>query len=131
MGTLLTDVIDTFLGKTLQIGQVAFPKEIFRNYVLFLPFQPQWKTWRLHKFPHWCICPGTLKAHDNDSVGTMVNMGDFHVKLAGFGFDVYEINGHDLLSKSPIFSISSIIKKPFFIKTGNNANVACPLLIMK
>ncbi len=32
MGTLLTDVIDTFLGKTLQIGQVAFPKEIFRNY---------------------------------------------------------------------------------------------------
>lgn len=32
MGTLLTDVIDTFLGKALQIGQVAFPKEIFRNY---------------------------------------------------------------------------------------------------
>lgn len=34
---------------------------------------------------------------DNDSVGTMVNMGDFHVKLAGFGFDVYEINGHDMI----------------------------------
>ncbi len=33
---------------------------------------------------------------DNDSVGAMVNMGDFHTKFASFGFDVYEVNGHDM-----------------------------------
>ncbi|MDE7432783.1 MAG: hypothetical protein K2N34_12835, partial [Lachnospiraceae bacterium] len=29
-------------------------------------------------------------------VGAMVNMGDFHTKFASFGFDVYEVNGHDM-----------------------------------
>lgn len=31
-GSLLYDVIETFPGKALQIEQIAFPKEIFRNY---------------------------------------------------------------------------------------------------
>lgn len=31
-GSLLYDVVETFPGKALQIEQVAFPKEIFRNY---------------------------------------------------------------------------------------------------
>lgn len=33
---------------------------------------------------------------DNDSVGAMVDMGDFREKFRSFGFDVYEVNGHDM-----------------------------------
>ena len=33
---------------------------------------------------------------DNDSVSAMVDMGSFHDKLAAFGFDVAEVNGHDM-----------------------------------
>lgn len=33
---------------------------------------------------------------DNNSVGAMVDMGDFKAKFESFGFDVYEVNGHDM-----------------------------------
>lgn len=33
---------------------------------------------------------------DNDSVGAMVDMGSFNAKLTAFGFDVLEVNGHDM-----------------------------------
>lgn len=33
---------------------------------------------------------------DNDSVRAMVDMGDLHTKFVSFGFDTYEVNGHDL-----------------------------------
>lgn len=33
---------------------------------------------------------------DNNSVGAMVDMGSFQEKLSAFGFDVAEINGHDM-----------------------------------
>lgn len=32
---------------------------------------------------------------DNDSVGTMVEMGNMKQKLAAFEFDVIEVDGHD------------------------------------
>lgn len=33
---------------------------------------------------------------DNRSVGSMVDMGDFHAKLVSFGFEVCEVDGHDI-----------------------------------
>ena len=33
---------------------------------------------------------------DNDSVGAMVDMGSFSEKLTAFGFDVREVDGHDM-----------------------------------
>lgn len=33
---------------------------------------------------------------DNNSVGAMVDMGDLKEKLKSFGFDVYEVDGHDM-----------------------------------
>ncbi|MGH4123622.1 MAG: 1-deoxy-D-xylulose-5-phosphate synthase N-terminal domain-containing protein [Clostridium sp.] len=44
---------------------------------------------------------------DNNSVSAMIDMGDMKKKLHSFGFDVYEVNGHNLdelqevLSKKP------------------------------
>lgn len=40
---------------------------------------------------------------DNDSVGAMVEMGSFRDKLTAFGFDVAEINGHDMAEAESAF----------------------------
>lgn len=40
---------------------------------------------------------------DNDSVGAMVEMGSFKDKLSAFGFDVEEINGHDMREAEQAF----------------------------
>lgn len=40
---------------------------------------------------------------DNDSVGAMVDMGSFADKLAAFGFDVYDVDGHDMNALENVF----------------------------
>lgn len=40
---------------------------------------------------------------DNASVGAMVGMGSFRDKLTAFGFDVAEINGHDMTEAEAAF----------------------------
>lgn len=40
---------------------------------------------------------------DNNSVGAMVDMGDLKSKFSSFGFDVYEVNGHDMNAVEEIF----------------------------
>ncbi len=41
---------------------------------------------------------------DNDSVGTMVDMGSFRAKLEAFGFEVFNVDGHDLAALEDVFS---------------------------
>ena len=40
---------------------------------------------------------------DNDSVGAMVDMGSFPEKLRAFGFDVWDVNGHDMDALESVF----------------------------
>lgn len=40
---------------------------------------------------------------DNDSVGAMVDMGSMQDKLSSFGFDVFEVDGHDLTALEETF----------------------------
>lgn len=44
-----------------------------------------------HKLDNLCVI-----IDDNDSVSAMVDMGNMRQKLEAFGFDVYEVDGHDL-----------------------------------
>ena len=44
---------------------------------------------------------------DNNSVGAMIDMGDMRKKLDSFGFDVYEVDGHNLDALNTVLS-----KKP-------------------
>lgn len=57
-----------------------------------------------------CIFASTKKldnlyviVDDNNSAGAMVDMGDFSAKFSSFGFDVYEVNGHDLIEIEKVF----------------------------
>lgn len=57
-----------------------------------------------------CILAGTHKLDnlcviidDNDSVSAMVNMGSMKKKLEAFDFDVYEVDGHDLMAVESVF----------------------------
>ncbi len=45
-----------------------------------------------------------LIVDDNDSVGAMVDMGSFSEKLGAFGFDTYEVDGHDMDALESAFS---------------------------
>lgn len=38
----------------------------------------------------------TVIIDDNNSVGAMVDIGDMHLKLTSFGFEVFRVDGHDL-----------------------------------
>ncbi len=40
---------------------------------------------------------------DNDSVGAMVSMGSMKAKLESFGFDVFDVNGHDMDALEKVF----------------------------
>lgn len=46
---------------------------------------------------------------DNNSVGTMVDMGDMSSKLKAFGFDVFEVDGHDVLALEKVFNESKVL----------------------
>lgn len=47
---------------------------------------------------------------DNNSVGAMVDMGSFRDKLSAFGFDVAEINGHDMTEAEQTFREMGLLK---------------------
>ena len=58
-----------------------------------------------------CIFASTKKLDNvcliidaNDSVGAMVEMGDFAEKLKAFGFDVFDVNGHDMSALEKVFT---------------------------
>lgn len=58
-----------------------------------------------------CIFAGTKKLDNlcliidaNASVGAMVEMGDFVEKLKAFGFDVFDVNGHDMSALEEVFT---------------------------
>lgn len=40
---------------------------------------------------------------DNDSVGAMVSMGDMSKKLEAFGFETFDVNGHDMAELEKVF----------------------------
>jgi transketolase len=40
---------------------------------------------------------------DNNSVGAMIDMGKLDTKLEAFGFDVYTVNGHNLVDIESVF----------------------------
>lgn len=40
---------------------------------------------------------------DNNSVGTMVDMGSMEEKMTSFGFDVFVVNGHDMEALESVF----------------------------
>lgn len=44
-----------------------------------------------------------LIVDDNDSVGAMVDMGSFAAKFAAFGFEVFEVVGHDMEALEKVF----------------------------
>lgn len=46
----------------------------------------------------------TLIVDDNGSIGRMINMGSLSDKLAAFGFDVAEANGHDTNALERVFN---------------------------
>jgi len=46
----------------------------------------------------------TVIIDDNNSVGTMVNMGDMKRKLEAFNFDVEVVNGHDMEALETVFT---------------------------
>ena len=43
------------------------------------------------RLDHLCVI-----VDDNDSVGAMVDMGNLHGRIASFGFDVLDVDGHDM-----------------------------------
>ena len=45
-----------------------------------------------------------LIVDDNDSVGAMVDMGSFAEKLKAFGFDTFEVDGHDMDALETVFA---------------------------
>lgn len=51
-----------------------------------------------HKLDNLCII-----VDDNNSVGAMVNMGSMTEKLKSFGFDVADVNGHDMAELETAF----------------------------
>lgn len=51
-----------------------------------------------HKLDNLCVI-----IDDNDSVSAMVDMGSMTSKLEAFGFDVYEVNGHDMKALEAVF----------------------------
>lgn len=51
-----------------------------------------------------------LIVDDNNSVGAMVDMGDMHLKLESFGFDVFSVNGHELDALESIFRQAGSLK---------------------
>jgi transketolase len=42
---------------------------------------------------------------DNDSAGTMIDMGDMRAKLEAFGLEVYRVDGHDLTDLEKVLSL--------------------------
>lgn len=50
---------------------------------------------------------------DNDSVGRMIDMGDLYAKFQAFGFDVSEVNGHDLAALESVLLKKT--DKPFVV----------------
>lgn len=57
-----------------------------------------------------CIFAGTkhldnlcVIIDDNNSVGTMVDMGNLQAKLNAFGFEVFEVDGHDMTALEEVF----------------------------
>ncbi|WP_348983601.1 1-deoxy-D-xylulose-5-phosphate synthase N-terminal domain-containing protein [Desulfobaculum bizertense] len=46
---------------------------------------------------------------DNDSVGSMIDFGGFKRKLEGFGFDFYEVDGHDMVELELVFKKAMVM----------------------
>ena len=47
---------------------------------------------------------------DNASVGAMVDMGNMSAKLSAFGFDVFDVNGHDMEALQNTFTSARKMK---------------------
>ena len=52
---------------------------------------------------------------DNDSVGAMIDMGNMKAKLESFGFEVYDVDGHDLCELEKVLSIRPSDGKPMAV----------------
>lgn len=47
---------------------------------------------------------------DNDSVGAMVDMGDMNIKLSAFGFDIFNVDGHNMDALQEVFTKAKNLK---------------------
>ena len=52
---------------------------------------------------------------DNDSVDAMIDMGNMKTKLESFGFEVYDVDGHDLCELEKVLSIRPRDSKPMAV----------------
>lgn len=60
-----------------------------------------------HKLDNLCVI-----IDDNDSVGSMVDMISLSKKLESFGFEVYDVDGHDVDKLAEVLSKSTAPGKP-------------------